>query len=202
MPILYEVMYYFGYFQSKFFWINWLYIMGYVKSPTEFSVCLDLFWKLIPDSISNVIFFMAWNAILIDTSISCHEKSVRFLSGSRESLFHPYICPLYIIGLVFCSGYQFSGLRTNYHIFWVMKVILYRLSISLLKNMLFLEVTCMRFHFDSLFIWKPFWMYQLYHINPHIFTILFNLFIYNYLSKHYFWQGYKREYFQKYCIVI
>ena len=28
-------------------------------SPTEFSVCLDLFWRMISDSISDVIFFMA-----------------------------------------------------------------------------------------------------------------------------------------------
>ena len=59
MPILYEVMQHFRVFQSNFSGLTGLYIMGYVKSPTEFSVCLDLFWRMISDSISDVIFFMA-----------------------------------------------------------------------------------------------------------------------------------------------
>ena len=62
------------------------------------------------------------------------QKIALFLSGSNRTYSLPYLCPLYITGLVLCSGYPFSGLRMNYHIFWVMKVIIYRLSISSLKQ--------------------------------------------------------------------
>ena len=77
---------------------------------------------------------MAWNAFTIETSISCPKKSVSFLYGSMETSFRPYICPLYITGLIYRSGCLFSYLEARYHIFWVMNVILYRLWISLLRK--------------------------------------------------------------------
>ena len=97
---------------------------------------ITLIWQLWPplDRGFEVIFFMAWNTVLIETSISCPKKSVSFLYGSRRTSFRPFICPLSITGLMYRSGCLFSWLEVCYHISWVMNVILYRLSISLLKK--------------------------------------------------------------------
>lgn len=131
---------------------------------------------------------MAWNAISIETSISCPKKSVSFLSGNRESSFQSFICPLSITGLIYRSGCLFSGLEACYHFFelWIVFYIDFQFRHS--KNMVLFKVVTIRDHFNCFFIWKPYWRHNPCFKNRYEFTVL--LLIYNRLNIGYLlnWQ--------------
>ena len=111
---------------------------------------LRLNWK-------SAIFFMAWNTVSIENSLSCPKKSSIFSAGGRVTSFLPFICPLSITGLIFCLCCPLSVLEARYHFFelWMLFYIdfLFRYS----KNVVLSEITDTVCDYSLHFIWNLFW---------------------------------------------